>query len=564
MKKKVVTLVTVALIIATTSIFFYSCRKIDEIEKQVNSQSNSNAVIMTSAGSEGCMEFAPQTRNPFSVENMDSALQELIDTGEFECDYNLFNIRPTHRYIRFEPQDSNEYDELNNDSSLILFDYPLDRRLIKGGTYYKDPSLSETQTNYQWCCVEYNHVLPNGISYTDLGDLYLPQQDPELLQYRETDFDACIFLLETQALKRTGNFDTTQVNTNYTGDDPTAKKKFKLFPPKWSPKGKITIFDDRLNRSIPLEGVRVRANKWFETRIALTNSNGFFDIGNHFNYPVDYSVKWERPDFHIKSGGFGQAYFNGPHQKGDWNLDITRSSSGGSSWLFGHVHRAAVRYFYQDIGGLRRPGQRDFRYWVFDRAGGWHNNSGSQGVNYSELARINGKKSEGGDYWAADEIFSTTIHETAHSTHLKIMNTGYLQFSQVSRIIQESYPIGVEWVITKMEYKGRGITNYSDFNYNVSASYPIRYGYQYWYHDNYLTNYTPLFIDLIDNYNQNGQVFTGLQNGQVNDAVSGYNLSEIEDMLKNVYGLSSLKTKLKANKPSGVTDSQIDNLIDGF
>jgi len=35
-------------------------------------------------------------------------------------------------------------------------------------------------------------------------------------------------------------------------------------------------------------------------------------------------------------------------------------------------------------------------------------------------------------------------------------------------------------------------------------------------------------------------------------------------MLKHIYGLSSLAEQLKANKPAGVTDEQIDLLISQY
>jgi hypothetical protein len=49
------------------------------------------------------------------------------------------------------------------------------------------------------------------------------------------------------------------------------------------------------------------------------------------------------------------------------------------------------------------------------------------------------------------------------------------------------------------------------------------------------------------------------------DNVSGYTIVGIEStFLKHVYGLSSLRSQLKANKPASVTDAQIDQLIDQF
>ena len=333
---------------------------------------------------------------------------------------------------------------------------------------------------------------------------------------------------------------------------------------KYTPKGNIKVQEVRLNTNLNLDGVKVRAHRWFETRECLTDNNGNFNMLHQFRHPVDYSIKWERGHYTIMRGNLGQAYFNGPHQKSDWNLVITRSSSGGSSWLYAHVHRAANRYFYKNINGLRRPGNRNFCYWVIDNA----NNGNSSGVNYSEFCRIFGKGTSGGNYYWSDDIFSTTIHETAHSTHIILMKAGLIQFSQISNMIVESYPTAVEWVITGIEYQGLGITNYGLNNYNPfnTPSRPNLLAYQYWRNGTSSNIYTPIFIDLIDNFNQNGVTLVGTsQTSNINDQVNGYNLREIENRLHKVYGLSTLSTELKGNiRPNGVTDQQIDNLINSF
>jgi len=43
------------------------------------------------------------------------------------------------------------------------------------------------------------------------------------------------------------------------------------------------------------------------------------------------------------------------------------------------------------------------------------------------------------------------------------------------------------------------------------------------------------------------------------DEISGYSMGDLEDdVVKYSYGLHSLKSKLKANKPTVVTDKEID------
>lgn len=49
------------------------------------------------------------------------------------------------------------------------------------------------------------------------------------------------------------------------------------------------------------------------------------------------------------------------------------------------------------------------------------------------------------------------------------------------------------------------------------------------------------------------------------DQVSGYSIGTLEsNVVKYSYGLTSLRTKLKSNKPSNMTDKHIDMYLDYF
>lgn len=306
----------------------------------------SEANQMTGKGAEGSMEFAPQTPNPYTIQNMQAAFMELERANAIDCKSSFFNIRTTHKYIRFEPQDKIQYGLLIQDTSLVLFDYPLDRKIIKGGTYYRDPSLKDGQQDYHWACVPANKILSSRVPYTVVADLYLPEQDPNLVEYYQTEYDQCIAVLIDQAMKRTGNIDTTDYSGSVTGGVVSFRR-----PSKWTPKGRIRLSDNELNNITGLDGAKVRVHRWFEVREALTNSNGDYNILHEFRYPVNYSIKWERNDFQLRSGRYGQAYFNGPYLRGDWNLDIVS----GVSWHYGQIHRGAFDYYYNNSFNLRRP-----------------------------------------------------------------------------------------------------------------------------------------------------------------------------------------------------------------
>lgn len=119
----------------------------------------------------------------------------------------------------------------------------------------------------------------------------------------------------------------------------------------------------------------------------------------------------------------------------------------------------------------------------------------------------------------------------------------------------------MEWLITQLEYREKGIANCSSPTYLVNASYPINRAYQYWDRNDNLKDYTPLFIDLVDNYNQRPQYLVTSPLSP-DDNVTGYTLPQIESaFFKHIYGLVSLSTELKSHKPIGVTDAQIDALL---
>ena len=141
------------------------------------------------------------------------------------------------------------------------------------------------------------------------------------------------------------------------------------------------------------------------------------------------------------------------------------------------------------------------------------------------------------------------------------MNAGPIQYIQVSRQLQESWAIAIEWFITHIEYTDRGINNYGESNYHPinPPQYPNDQAYQYWTLQVQPT-YTSLYINIVDNITDSNIFF-----GTPNDQIAGYTLSFIEqNMFKHCYGLSSLGMQLKNNKPIGVTDAQIDLLLSSY
>jgi hypothetical protein len=530
-----------------TVLFLSSCQK---EEKETNQElktfplSESN----TNYENEGLMEFAPATTNPYTTQNMLAALNELKLSDEIKCDINKFNIRVTHKYIRFEPQDSIENNTLKADTTLILFDYPLDRKITKGGTYYKDPSLSENEFNFQWCSVPANKSLPINVHYTVLAELYLPEEDTELVQYYETEFDNCITKLVEYALKRTDNFDTTTYDENLTqGEETELKRKTNN---KYTPKGRITLTDNVLNNNTGLRGVKVRVHRFFEVREQLTDMNGNFNIGHQFRYPVNYSIKWERNDFNIRSGRYGQAYFNGPYKNGDWELGITN----GVSWFYGQVHRGAFDYYYNNPTGLRTPPTNGFlgsriAFGVFDEKDRANYKRRQRNWFGPEIFMYTSENDGTGGTLIPNSLrlYETTIHELAHASHF---NLSHWHYRNSAPMVKESWAVGVAWSFARLKYNNPKTLQDLGLQNHIDGFDVVNWGER---------KYTPLAIDLIDNNNQRAN--RGGNTDFPIDRVSGYTIRNIEDALVQKTTMNAWRDQLKFNKPAGVTDALLDELF---
>jgi hypothetical protein len=454
------------------------------------------------------------------------------------------NIRETYYYVRFTPKTWDQYDDLKEDSTLELSDIPYDYEILQNGNYYHDPSIPDSMPTYQYATVPVGFVFNDTIQHEILSPLYIPEVDQPLLgSNNENELYVDKLLNEVYTL--TGNYEDTIPTPNSS----TAK---------FTPGGNIQIFDTRLNANYGMEGIKVTARRWFVVYPAFCDFNGNYRMKHSFKRPCNYSVVYEHGRFAVKKATVH--WINGPKQTGDWSHTI----SDGFDRFAGHIFRGAYRYHYKDIGGLQRPfrwlGKRTI-YVGKDSDKKWAGNNPIV-LNNISIARWVNK----GEEYKSDEVFSTTCHETGHTSHSIRMNTVF-QFWQVMEKLKESWAIAIEWHITHIEYADRGINDYGRESYFPlnPPDYPNSYAYQYWDIGVNAGRYTPLYIDIVDSHNQISQFYNPFGFGTINDQVSGYSLPFVEsEMLKNIYGHSSLAEQLKAHKPSGVTDAQIDLLISQF
>lgn len=546
------------------SVFLFGCKKDKETVRPI---SNPNANHQTSQTQQTEPEekivLGKQLENPYTIENMGLAYNNIVSNSTARINSGTSPVRVTHYYVRFLPKDWDEYTVLKSDTLLKLYQIPLDYEIATFGNTYQDPTIPEGNPTWQYASIEKDHQFNTSIKHEILEELYIPELDSTTISNTNLRISGKSFAdaLVTEAMILTKNYaDTVTLNLA------NARVAF-------NPSGYVAVFDTRLGKLIPLVGVKMRARRWFDVREAYTDVNGWYQTSG-FKNPANYSLIFETPAFDVRSGTFGQATIDGPKQDTPWNLFLWD----GVNRFYAHVFRGAVRYHYGNIGGLHRPLNvydvgsllsQKLKYCAMDKGGK------GQGVNIGSWSFFGANPNiliyrfkDGSNEYASDELFSTTCHETCHTTHWQLMNGGPIQYIQVSNIIRESWPVAVEWYLTSLEYRSRGVPDYGKETYSIQASYPLDRGYQYWQKSSN-PEYTSLFIELVDGYNQNQETYfdrnTLLSYKGINDPVAGYNLAIIEStFLKNCYGISSLSNLLKNNKPSGVTDGQIDILMSNF
>lgn len=245
----------------------FSCTQKEEFDSNIESSYETSEAYQNVQ----MIELGPKLENPYSVENMQKAYQSLKSSGVS----GEFNINSTHLYVRFLPKDYQELNLLEKDTSLILFDYPLDRKIEEGGSYYHDPDLPENQITWQYTVVPTDYTF-NDIKYEILAKVCLKDEEQETLKsnsYNSISYEE----IETQSLKLTGNY---------------TESSNQLLKSTFFPSGKIQVYDHMLSSNIGLYGAKVRLKNWFNIKQVYTNYYGNFSTTTSFNN-VDYSTKWK-------------------------------------------------------------------------------------------------------------------------------------------------------------------------------------------------------------------------------------------------------------------------------
>jgi len=220
--------------------------------------------------------------SPYSVSIMMMARDNLVTEGVLQPgEVTDEDLAPTHYYVRFEPQNDEEMNLLDENENVFVFDYPLDHEIIYSGVYYRDPNVPENQPTYQYAVVRVDEDLPD-IQYFIL-DYYLlePIEEEDMTPFFMNYFP----LLEVEAFK-------------------IVDLPYEKILHGWEPGGNIRVYDTTIGQYVPVKNASVTI--FFPARndyaVVSTDNNGWFRLGRDIFYPhVEYSVRW----------GWGRTYWAG-------------------------------------------------------------------------------------------------------------------------------------------------------------------------------------------------------------------------------------------------------------
>lgn len=307
------------LLLLTMMIVLLSCEP-DYTSKNIAIADNNNSIVVDNSTNR---EIRPvilgkQKNNPFSVKNMKIALDSLIyyaanhnQTMFKPVDFEGIELEATDLYVRFLPQDSIQFATLMNDTSLKLFDFPLDYEIKQNGDFYQDPTVKPPYTWY-YTTVKPNYTPPVGIKYEILEQLFILENSPYYSEYiedkkntfrtpQQKNYSDIFEYLHIVSFILTGNekeLNIKRISPNeyaeanktpiaFSTHNNVVWKRFLFW--KWQeietyyyPDGyiKVKVSD---KEEVGLKGVTIRLWRWFVCTDIKTDHNGYYRSYRRYN-----------------------------------------------------------------------------------------------------------------------------------------------------------------------------------------------------------------------------------------------------------------------------------------
>ncbi|MDX9848255.1 MAG: hypothetical protein RBT74_14830 [Tenuifilaceae bacterium] len=491
----------------------YSCQK-------ENADLTEVEIVTNPVDTIGKVVFGKKLENPYSVKNMRIALESLKVKKMVKAeDVELIEIMTTHLYVEIPTADNSNLDMFVQDTSLELFNHPLDYDLPEEGSFYQDTSFTNYDPTWLYTVVPVDCDLTL-INHRVLEECFLPNYELKETVEKNIVKAELLQLLEYEAYLITGNLkDTNSYNT-----------KSRQYP-----RGTITV-QNTLGYPDGLKGVKIRVHNFMRVDSDITNEYGNYSISTGFLTGVHYAVIFKNSkDFKIWGNWAFIApahYYMGWHTSSGLDRLIKKSSG---AWKWGSINNAIYAYYELcNVFSIYKP-PSDLRVWVFEKGDGTTKGSASMlrrtygfygfntgsivnnllntinGVNISLSATLNLLKfvqpditiSVNSSNVESEDVYNTTFHECAHASHWTKVGS-YFWVQYINYIItygnsNNPYSNGLGY---NAGYCGVGEMwgNYIGALFQrYHFSYTTPYSLDWWWFDEDEDWYNPGFLKNVDN-----------------------------------------------------------------
>jgi hypothetical protein len=304
----------------------------------------------------------------------------------------------------------------------------------------------------------------------------------------------------------------------------------------------VRTSDNILNSMAPLANLKVRLQLGAHIHDTATMSNGWFVI------------PWEMDDQDITYGTLSFIYQD--HSSSRWKITTNTSNLTPYTNSMGHIHTLWNTLVYPmdteiDIALQSGPHQENEIHRAvscfFDNQSVFNRSVSVTGpmtiiANDFAYGNIGGSFSLGDaainiyNYGGTNgNVIGTTLHEIGHFAHF---NNGSAQYRNTPKFLRESFASYAGWYLGLEYYKTQGWIH-PDGNPQIVGS-----SQQDWQKTDTgnLSWYSPLFIDLTDNYNQ----AAALGSYFPNDNIQGVSASNVWNMITTSTSWTQIKPKIVA------------------
>ena len=253
-----------------------------------------------------------------------------------------------------------------------------------------------------------------------------------------------------------------------------------------NPSGYCYRYDDFLGENVPLSGLKLKFQSGSNVYETVTRADGGFSVNRTFYWGINSTVvmTFQGDGWKLTKPGKTSAIVTS-HGLNPLMNDIVCTAE----YPVYEVH-SAVQYLKETESELSRGNY--IRIEVSENS-----DSSSNGTFYSYLlgdphiiVYNNGQSSSG--------YIGTTFHELGHNAMYS--HKGYTNNSKTDLFLKESYGKFSGWYLTQKYYLSLGVSEAVALNAASSQSAQSWHGIDNW--DSIIFNYSPLFIDLVDDFNQ--------------------------------------------------------------